>query len=296
MTIEPLFHLKDGSPVHRGDLLHVAPDYLNNAGATCTAEFPGGGCDAVTVRSANGAVPTVPIWALSRNPHPDTVDRQRLANARGVSTSQISRRDLEMFRAGLAAAPPVEQPAHPTEVAPAADARDDELLDDATSPGNGNKAKRRAALIATPPSPTEQPATQAGEVAEIEYGATEFGRIVWPEAVDSEKRLMALIVRLFGNEHQAFTDLETLVNRARHPLAHPTEQSREDAALLDWLREHSCDLRCIDAPTGAGDGDIHWVVIEHYMSAPHEREIGRAYDDDPREAIRAAQAQAKGGA
>jgi hypothetical protein len=154
------------------------------------------------------------------------------------------------------AAPPVEQAAHPTEVVPAADARDDELLDDATSPGNGNKAKRRAALIAAPPSPTEQPATQAGEVAEIEYGATEFGRIVWPEAVDSEKRLMALIVRLFGYEHQAFNDLETLVNRARHPLAHPAEQPA-CVAVLRYERgtpgrenEMPCVISCNWLPDG----------------------------------------------
>lgn len=62
----------------------------------------------------------------------------------------------------------------------------------------------------------------------------------------------------------------------------------DDAARLDWLRENSCDLRCIDVPTGGGDGDVHWVVVEHYMAKPHEREIGRAYSDEPREAIDAA--------
>lgn len=103
MTAEPLFHLYDGSPVHLGERLHIAPDYLNQAGATCTAEFRSDGCDTVTVRSEGGAVPTVPIWALSREPHPDTADRQRLADALGVYPSEISRRDLKMFRAGLAA-------------------------------------------------------------------------------------------------------------------------------------------------------------------------------------------------
>lgn len=71
----------------------------------------------------------------------------------------------------------------------------------------------------------------------------------------------------------------------------------EEKDRLDWLRENSCDLRCVDMPTGAGDADIHWSVIAHYESKPHEREVGRAYTDDPRAAIdaaRAAQAQEKG--
>ena len=69
-----------------------------------------------------------------------------------------------------------------------------------------------------------------------------------------------------------------------------------DKALLDFLRDTSCDLRSIDVPTGGDDSDVHWRVIEHYMSEPREREIGRSWSDDPREAIRAAiAAQAKEG-
>ena len=45
--------------------------------------------------------------------------------------------------------------------------------------------------------------------------------------------------------------------------------------LLDELEYQSCDLRCLNIPTGAGDYDIEWVVIEHHMAEPHEREIGR---------------------
>lgn len=67
-----------------------------------------------------------------------------------------------------------------------------------------------------------------------------------------------------------------------------------DAARLDWLRDNSCDLRCVDSATGQGDGDIHWIVIEHYMAAPVEREICRAYRDDPRAAIDAARAAQEG--
>ena len=65
----------------------------------------------------------------------------------------------------------------------------------------------------------------------------------------------------------------------------------EDAARLNWLQANSCDLRCIGVPTGGDDYDINWVVIEHYEAKPHEREIGRSYQDDPRAAIDAARKQ-----
>ncbi|UIY58159.1 hypothetical protein [Burkholderia cepacia] len=61
-----------------------------------------------------------------------------------------------------------------------------------------------------------------------------------------------------------------------------------DIARLNWLRDESCDLRCIDIPTGAGDSEVRWVVVQHHMSKPHEREIGRSHSEDPREAIDAA--------
>lgn len=72
--------------------------------------------------------------------------------------------------------------------------------------------------------------------------------------------------------------------------AQASGQAQEDTALLDWLREETCDLRCIDMPTGAGDGDVRWVVVQHHMAEPREREIGRSHTDDPRDAIRAARA------
>ncbi|MXN29192.1 hypothetical protein [Delftia sp. CH05] len=78
--------------------------------------------------------------------------------------------------------------------------------------------------------------------------------------------------------------------------AAPAVDASDDKALLDFLRDTSCDLRSIDVPTGGDDSDVHWRVIEHYMSEPREREIGRSWSDDPREAIRAAiAAQAKEG-
>lgn len=65
----------------------------------------------------------------------------------------------------------------------------------------------------------------------------------------------------------------------------------DDKELFDWLRDSACDLRSISS----GEDDYCWVVIEHYMAKPHEREIGRSHTDDPRDAIRAAmQQQSKG--
>ena len=44
---------------------------------------------------------------------------------------------------------------------------------------------------------------------------------------------------------------------------------------MDELEYQSCDLRCLNVPTGGDDYDIEWVVIEHHMAEPKEREIGR---------------------
>lgn len=75
---------------------------------------------------------------------------------------------------------------------------------------------------------------------------------------------------------------------AAQPGAPEPLPAAEDTALLDFLRDNTCDLRCIDVPTGGDDSEVDWIVIEHHMAKPHEREIGRGYADDPRAAIRAA--------
>lgn len=51
-----------------------------------------------------------------------------------------------------------------------------------------------------------------------------------------------------------------------------------DTVLLDFLAEEYLDLRAFEMPTGAGDADVGWKVIQHHM----------AYRDDPREALREA--------
>ena len=49
--------------------------------------------------------------------------------------------------------------------------------------------------------------------------------------------------------------------------------TRYTNALLT-LEDHAWTLQCKDDPTGAGDRDVYWLVIEHYMSRPTERVIG----------------------
>jgi hypothetical protein len=79
--------------------------------------------------------------------------------------------------------------------------------------------------------------------------------------------------------------------------AHPAaakEPGVTDKALLDFIASEYCDLRCFDIPTGAGDGDVGWRVIKHYVAKPHERTVGEVYRDDPRAALAAALAQQQG--
>jgi len=45
--------------------------------------------------------------------------------------------------------------------------------------------------------------------------------------------------------------------------------------LVGTMESNNWDLRCVDNPTGGGDYETWWVIIEHYMAKPKEREIGR---------------------
>lgn len=61
----------------------------------------------------------------------------------------------------------------------------------------------------------------------------------------------------------------------------------EEIGMLDPFRlmESNCwDVRCISEPIeDTGDAETVWVVIEHYMSKPYEREIARG--GSPKEAL-----------
>jgi hypothetical protein len=80
---------------------------------------------------------------------------------------------------------------------------------------------------------------------------------------------------------------------ARAAVLADRQKRAQDGALLDWLRDNTCDLRCVNEPTDGDDYEVRWVVIEHHMAEPREREIARSYTDDPRDAIHAALAAAR---
>ena len=44
--------------------------------------------------------------------------------------------------------------------------------------------------------------------------------------------------------------------------------------VLKTLEDNCWDLRCVDVPTGGGDADIGWNVVEHHMAPPQERVVG----------------------
>lgn len=69
----------EGRTVLSGQVLHVHPAYHRRAGSTGRVERYYG--DSVMLRSNNGAVPTVPLSALSWTPHPETVAMEELAHA-----------------------------------------------------------------------------------------------------------------------------------------------------------------------------------------------------------------------
>ena len=68
--------------------------------------------------------------------------------------------------------------------------------------------------------------------------------------------------------------------KLRAELARSSE--RIDVAKI--LEDNCWALRCIDIPTGAGDADIGWNVVEHHMAPPKERIVGTG--NSPIEAIR----------
>ena len=98
-------------------------------------------------------------------------------------------------------------------------------------------------------------------------------------------------VQVLVNAHRAEGDnarsgwLEALLTAV--PVEQADGEVTEDTRLLDAIFQNSWDLRCFDMPTGSGDADIGWKVIEH-TRAHGEVEIAVAYKDDPREAIREA--------
>ena len=86
----------------------------------------------------------------------------------------------------------------------------------------------------------------------------------------------------------SYSDLWTAMLAAAPQAPAAPAVDASDTALLDALAAESMDLRCFDMPTGQGDADVGWRVIQHHMGEPVERVVSEVYKDDPRSAIRAA--------
>ena len=97
MTIPPLFEV-EGRPVARGDVLYHRD--VNRTGGRVTAEFPADG-EWVTVRSTNGAVPSVRVTDLSWECHPEVkLRRQFLRQARDAGMVRTTEREFEAWMLG----------------------------------------------------------------------------------------------------------------------------------------------------------------------------------------------------
>ena len=72
------------------------------------------------------------------------------------------------------------------------------------------------------------------------------------------------------------------------PLYLDPPAASEDAARLNEIAAQSWKLEPFDMPTGAGDADIGWRVIEYIGPGQAERIVAEVYRDDPRAAIDAA--------
>jgi hypothetical protein len=68
----------------------------------------------------------------------------------------------------------------------------------------------------------------------------------------------------------------------------PASADVVDARRLDAVLRESWKLEPFDIPTGAGDADVGWRVVQYHGSEPRERVVAEVYSDDPRAAIDAA--------
>jgi hypothetical protein len=87
------------------------------------------------------------------------------------------------------------------------------------------------------------------------------------------------------------SDLNDMVLRYAHR-AESAAPSRPDAgggvregeaALLKAMEQACWTLRCVDIPTGGGDADVAWEVIQHHEAKPHERMV--SHGKTPTEAL-----------
>lgn len=95
MSKQSLYEV-EGRPVFCGDVLHCPPRLFSRAGPSVKAYRADNGAGEATVRSDNGAVPTVRICDLSWAPHPETIALQEL-EAAGFKSPTM--RDVQVWLA-----------------------------------------------------------------------------------------------------------------------------------------------------------------------------------------------------
>tara|TARA_R110000850_G_scaffold233967_1_gene358827 strand:- start:25725 stop:26108 length:384 start_codon:yes stop_codon:yes gene_type:complete len=82
------------------------------------------------------------------------------------------------------------------------------------------------------------------------------------------------------------TDHSDLMEYARAAIsAMPARKVSADTVRLDAIAANYWDLRCIPVPTGQGDADVDWEIVEHHEGKKGDVVIAQAYGDDPRVAI-----------
>lgn len=66
-----------------------------------------------------------------------------------------------------------------------------------------------------------------------------------------------------------------------------------DTYMLDAIASNYWKLEPFEMPTGQGDADVGWRVVEFHQQEPRERVIAEVFKDDPRAALEAAEAATK---
>ena len=103
------------------------------------------------------------------------------------------------------------------------------------------------------------------------------------DSVDGMAHMSA--VKIIGEQEAENARLKALLEHSKTQLEYDELQAEiAKLQLITGAIEENCwDLRCIDIPTGGGDSDIGWIVVEHNQAEPKERTIGRG--KTPAEAI-----------
>jgi hypothetical protein len=71
-------------------------------------------------------------------------------------------------------------------------------------------------------------------------------------------------------------------------LREENERLRKDAERLDWISEEYAHLQPFGIPTGEGDYDTGWRVLQEHCCRPSPQTIAEVYSDSVRDVIDAA--------